>query len=331
MLKKLGYFILIFQLFVSSCGEQNSGFKIEESELPQLNVEVKRYGKALFELDTSQISKGLQQIKQEFKYFLDSDLNDSNNIKQIYDFVSDTALINIYKKSIEVYPDNEFLNKQLNGAFKYFNYYYPQKPLPKVYTYISGLQYENPIWIQDSIMVIALDIYLGADFEPYSGLGLPKYKTRCMRPKNLAVDVMKYIYKEEVLVRSRQVTLLDRMIAGGKLLYFLDRVLPETADSLKICYTQKQLEWAMVNEKNVWAFLIQNDLLFSGDFKSQTKLISDGPFTTGFSRQSPSRLGIWIGWQIVDDYMKNNPKTTFNDLFNITDSQLLLHESGYKP
>ena len=331
MLKRLGYFVLIIQFFISSCGEQTSVFRIEESDLPQLKVEVKRYGKALFELDTSQISKGLKQIKQEFNYFLDSDLNNPENVKQIYDFVSDTALIRIYKKSVEVYPNNEFLNINLTEAFKYFNYYFPEKPLPEVYTYISGLQYENPIWVQDSVMVVALDIYLGGNFKPYSGLGLPKYKTRYMRPENLVVDVMKYFYTEDVLVRSRQSTLLDRMIAGGKLLYFLDRVLPETADTLKICYTQKQLNWAIENEKNVWAFLIQNDLLFSGDFKSQTKLISDGPFTTGFSRQSPSRLGIWIGWHIVNDYMKNNPETTLNELVKTTDSQQLLHESGYKP
>ena len=331
MLRKLGYFVLIFQIFISSCGEQTSVFRIEESELPQLKVEVKRYGKALFELDTSQISKELKQIKQEFNYFLDSDLNDPNNIKQIYDFVSDTALIRIYKKAVEVYPNNEFLNKNLTQAFKYFNHYFPQKPLPEVYTYISGLQYESPIWVQDSVMVIALDIYLGSNFRPYSGLGLPKYKTRCMRPENLVVDVMKYFYHEDVSVRSRQSTLLDRMIAGGKLLYFLDRVLPETADTLKICYTNNQLNWAVENEKNVWAFLIQNDLLYSGDFKSQTKLISDAPFTTGFSRQSPSRLGVWIGWQIVGDFMKNNPEVTLNDLFEISDSQLLLHDSGYKP
>ena len=60
-------------------------------------------------------------------------------------------------------------------------------------------------------------------------------------------------------------------------------------------------------------------------------MVSHGSFTTGFSRQSPSRLGIWIGWHIVSDYMKNNPETKLNELFKITDSQQLLHDSGYKP
>ncbi len=328
--KTLIFFVVIVSL-LTSCGSEDSTFVIDESNLPDVEVNVKRYGKALFELDTSDISVGLQQIKPNFKYFLDSDLTDSNNIKQIYDFVSDTALINIYKKSVEVYPNNEFLNKQLTGAFKYFKYYFPEIKLPEVYTYISGLQYEMPVWQQDTILVIALDVYLGNDFEPYSGLGLPQYKIKCMRPENLVVDVMKNFYHQNLSMNFRQNTLLDRMVGAGKMLYFLDRVLPETGDSLKICYTQKQLNWAIENEKNVWAFLIQNELLYSTDYQSQTKLISDAPFTTGFSRQSPSRLGVWIGWQIVGDYMKNNPETSLQELFQISDSQQLLHKSAYKP
>lgn len=331
MLRKLTFIVLVFQILLSSCGNKPSDGVIDRSDLPDINIDVKRYGRALFELDTNDLSKGLKSIKPEFPYFLDANLDDENNIQQIRDFVTDTSLIRIYKKSIEVYPDNIFLNEEFSSAFRYFKYYFPDEELPEVYTYISGLQYENPIWIQDSVMVIALDVYLGNDFEPYTGLGLPKYKISCMRSENLVVDVMKYFYHQNLLSRTMQKTLLDRMIAGGKMLYFLDRVLPETADSIKICYTQRQLSWAIEHEKNVWAFMIENDLLYSTDYKSQTKLIKDGPFTTGLSRQSPARLGIWLGWQIVSDYMKNNPETSLQELFQINDSQQLLHKSAYKP
>lgn len=331
MLRRLAFVVLVFQILFSSCGYQASDAVIDRSDLPDINVEVKRYGRALFELDTDDLSQGLKSIKPEFPYFLDADLDDENNIQQIRDFVTDTSLIRIYKKSVEVYPNNNFLNEELSSAFSYFKYYFPDEKLPEVYTYISGLQFENPIWIQDSIMVIALDVYLGSDFKPYTGLGLPKYKISCMRSENLVVDVMKYFYHQNLLSRTMQKTLLDRMIAGGKMLYFLDRIIPETADSVKICYTQKQLNWAIEHEKSVWAFIIENDLLYSTDYQSQTKLINDGPFTTGLSRQSPARLGIWLGWQIVNDYMKNNPETNLQELFQLNDSQQLLHKSAYKP
>jgi hypothetical protein len=142
---------------------------------------------------------------------------------------------------------------------------------------------------------------------------------------------MKYMYDANLASRTVQKTLLDRMVGAGKLLYYLDRVMPTTADSIKMCYTNNQLNWAIENESNVWAFIIQNDLLYSTDYKSQSKLMLDAPFTTGFSRQSPSRLGAWLGLQIVSDYMQNNPKTSLQDLFLMSDSQELLHKSGYKP
>ena len=297
-----------------------------------MELNVKRYGAALFKLDTNNLRNGLIELKNtDFAYFLDADLNDDVNVNQIKDFISDTSLITIYNKSNEVYPNNDKLNADFTLAFRYFNYYFPNIKLPEVYTYISGLQYENPIWIQDSVMVIAIDVYLGSEFAPYSGLGLPRYKIMCMRPENMLLDVMKHLYDVNIASRRVQKTLLERMVGAGKLLYYLDRVMPETADSIKMCYTQDQLNWAVENESNVWAFIIQNDLLYSTDYKSQAKLMIDAPFTTGFSRQSPSRLGAWLGLQIVRDYMRNNPNTSLQDLFLITDSQELLHKSGYKP
>lgn len=331
MLKQLAFIVLVIQILLSSCESNTSGKKIDARNLPHINVDVKRYGEALFELDTSNLSQGLKAIKPKFNFFLDADLDDENNVGQIHDFITDTSLIRIYDKSKQVYPDNEFLNRELSSAFKYYKYYFPDEKLPEVYTYISGLQYESPVWVQDSVMIIALDIYLGNDFEPYFGLGLPQYKILCMRPENLVVDVIKYFYHQNLQARAMQKTLLDRMVAGGKLLYFLDRILPETADSIKICYTDEKLNWAINNEESVWAFMIENDLLFSTDYQSQTKLIKDGPFTTGLSRQSPARLGIWIGWQIVKDFMKNNSEVSLQELLLMTDSQELLHKSAYKP
>ena len=112
---------------------------------------------------------------------------------------------------------------------------------------------------------------------------------------------------------------------------YLDAVLPDTPDSLKICYTGKKLEWARQNEESVWAFLVGNKLLYTTDYKTQVKLIQDGPFTTGFSDQSPARLGIFIGWQIISSYVQQHPEVSLQQLIRMTDSQKILQESAYKP
>ena len=61
------------------------------------------------------------------------------------------------------------------------------------------------------------------------------------------------------------------------------------------------------------------------------KLTSDGPFTSIFPQESPSRAGVWIGWQIIRKYMVENPNMTIQDLMNEKDAQLILAKSKYKP
>ena len=331
MLRKI-VFVLLISIVLFSCEENTNKFIVDDSKLPEIQVNVKRYGKAIFEIDTSKMVEGLKSIKPDYPLFLDANLDDTSNVNQIKRFISDTALIRIYNKTDEVFPDNKYLNENLSSLFNYMKYHFPQISLPEyVYTYVSGLQFESPVFIQDSIMIIGLDLYLGGDFNPYYSLGLPKYKISCMRPEILDIDVAKQFYNQYLMRRTIQNTLLDRMISAGKLMYYLDMVLPYSADSLKICYTSDQLEWCDDNEENIWAFLIDNELLFSTDYKSQSKLMVDGPFTTGFSKRSPARIGVWLGWQIVRDYMENNPQTDIKELLNISDSQTLLHDSGYKP
>jgi len=328
--------IVVFALAVlilsGACTQgKKKPFAVAPSALPVADVKIHRYGEALFELDTSQLQAGLKSIRNEFGVFLGTDLDNAENIQQIYDFVSDTQLISIYQKTIAVYPDLADVEADLSSAFRHFLYFFPGTKLPQVYTYISDMYFEKPVLQTDEAIVIALDVYLGSDFPLYQQLGLPFYKVRCMEPVNLPVDVMKSLYYNEVTAKSQKRTLLDRMIESGKILLYLDAVLPTTPDSVKICYTAKKMEWARQNEENIWAFLVGNKLLYNTDYKTQTKLIQDGPFTTGFSNESPSRLGIYIGWQILNSYARRHPKVSLSQLLQIADSQKILQESGYKP
>jgi len=323
--------IFLLILFLTACNDAVYKFPQADIQYSVTKLKIHRYGKTLFELETNNFQNELKSIQDEFRLFLDADLNDSVNVMQLSGYVTDTQLVSIYRKSMEVYPDLIKVETLLSDAFSRYHHFFPNTALPDVYTYISDLYYEMPVWKNDSAMVIALDIYLGKDFPLYNKLGLPYYKVRCMTPENLPVDVMKTIYFEDVATNYKKRTLLDHMIESGKILTFLDAILPGVPDSVKICYSSKKLEWAIKNEKNIWGFLIGNDLLFSTDYQSQTRLIQDGPFTNGFSNDSPSRLGVFIGWQIVNQYMNRNPEVTLDQMLKMTDSQMILQKSAYKP
>jgi uncharacterized protein YjaZ len=59
--------------------------------------------------------------------------------------------------------------------------------------------------------------------------------------------------------------------------------------------------------------------------------LADGPYTMEFSKDSPPRLGEWIGLQIIRSYMQKNPEITLQMMMQETDAQKILTLSGYKP
>ncbi|MEZ5023093.1 MAG: hypothetical protein R2728_07510 [Chitinophagales bacterium] len=58
--------------------------------------------------------------------------------------------------------------------------------------------------------------------------------------------------------------------------------------------------------------------------------MEEGPTTMGLP-ESPSKIGIWLGWQIVNEYMGRNKGTSLDELLQMNDSQELLRKSKYKP
>ena len=319
-------------IFITSCNFHKKRFHdVDVSDIKIERIKIKRYEKALFEIDHNNFKSELKDISEEYKFFLGSDLDNPQNLIQIHNYVSDPKLIDLYKKTMQKYPNLNNLEEELTSVFKYFKYYFPEKPIPYFYSYISGLQYEYPVQRADTVFIISLDVYLGADFSPYKQIGLPKYKINQMESSYIANDCVKTIVKTEFITKNNSRTLLDEMIRSGKILYFQDALQPTTPDSIKIAYPQNKLDWCYENEGRLWAFLIKNNLLYSPDFKKTNKFMQDGPFTSGFSNASPSRLGSWIGWQILRSFMENNPEISLKEMLEINNSQNILLKSKYKP
>lgn len=323
---------LSFVLMMQSCGRRRThGPIVPKSKLPKVTVKIHRYGKALFSLDTLHFQEGLKKLQKEFIYFLDGDLNDTANVNQLYRYVTDTQTIKVFHHTMKVYPNLNSLEKKLSSAFSHFKYYFPNYKLPHVFSYISDLQYMNPILRRDSVLVIGLDDYLGPNYPPYEDLNIPDYHRRCMQKAFIPVDVMNSLYDHYFYPSIPPGDVLDKMIDAGKRLYFLDAMMPMTPDSVKIGYTANQMKWMEKHRKDVWAVLVKDNLLYSTNYMVMNKLTQPGPFSDGFSRNSPAAMGNWFGWQIIRKYMSRYPKTTLQQLFNMKDAQSILQKSEYKP
>jgi len=321
-------------VFFFACKNKNSQVVLPaepDREVAKDNLVIKRYEEALFALDKTRLKQGLASINPEFSIFLGNNWQDTMNILRVYNFLSDPNIRELFNLTEKKYPDVSSLEDRLGKALNIFRQSYPERPMPKVYTYVSGLDIENPVLYFDTAMVIGLDLFLGSGLPAYQKAGIPKYKSAQFTPDNLLPQCMLAVSDHIIRVDDKSNTLLDMMVQAGKAMYFLDVTLPDVPDENKIGYATAQLAWSLENESNVWAFIIENQLLFSSDPKGIAKLITDAPFTAGFDTQSPGRLGVYLGWQIVRKYMKEASTTTLRQLMEEIDAQKILRVSGFKP
>jgi len=294
-------------------------------------IGIKRYERALFALNKDKLRQGMATLYPEFAFFMGNNWADTMNVLRIYNFLNDPNVRELYEITEKKYPDVEFLEKGLNDAFKLYLEAYPGKKVPQVFTYVSGLDIENPVYYFDTAMAIGLDLFLGSDVQAYLKAGIPKYKINNFTVDHILPQCMLSVSDYVVRVDEQKNTLLDEMIIAGKALYFLDVTLPDVKDEFKIGYTSEQLAWSEKNQSNIWAFIIENQLLFSSDSQGITKLITDAPNTMGFDAKSPGRLGAYIGWLIVRTYIGQMGDIPLKECMENVDAQEILKVSGYKP
>ena len=252
---------------------------------------------------------------------------------RLHAFASDSGITILYNESQKLYKDFTPIDKEITNGFRYYKYYFPGKPVPRIITYVSGLTGTSDFQtVNDSALIgIALDMYLGRYAKFYDDVGYPKFKSRTFSKEFITADCMKGWLQSDYEADLSQTDLLSEMIYEGKIIYCLDLLMPETPDSIKLHYTGDQAEWCKKNEENIWAFFVEKKLLYETDQSNIMKYITDGPTTNGFPKESPGNIGEWLGWRIVKAYMANHPDISLPQLLSDKEYRKFFLESKYKP
>ena len=315
--------ILIPAFFLNSC---KNNFQVDVSDITINDVVINRYEKALFdeELDKDRI----EELQKEYPLFLGNTPLDSNQILQLQSYVSDSLLLNLYRKTEEVFPNLTKQESQLTNSFRHIKYYYPNFTIPQVYTYLSGVQ--DIAFYQDQVLMISIDHYLGKGYEIYQRFGTPKYKQFSMQKQFFVKDALMSIAKVYIQPLHSDAKLIEQMIYEGKLLYFIKSMQPEISDEVLMSQTEAHLNWLNKNETELWRYYIENELLYKTDYLAYNKFINDAPFTAVLGDDSAPRTGIWLGYQIISSYMKYS-ENNLQAMLNNKKAQYILQKSKYKP
>ncbi len=331
------YLIFLFAIAFISCKQDN------RPDVSHINLDIKidRFDKSLYADKSKNPSEVNMQMAKSYGLFYDDYIHrmigspEYSNDEVLKTLFKDQAYKDLTKDVDSVFPNLKLQEAGLTETFKYIKYYYPKAKIPKFISFVSGFAYQMPVG--DDYLGIGLDMFLGKDSKFYKAIvqSVPLYLSRRFTPEYIVPRVAETYAHEELFEEpDENHTLLSKMIFQGKILYFLDQVLPEsTSDSIKIGYSNEQLEWAKQFEGDIWAYFLENNYLYETDYQKIQVFLSEGPFTPGLgeNRNSAPKLGTWTGWQIVRKYMEENPNVTLQQLMADQDAQKILNQSKYKP
>ncbi|SFZ89187.1 gliding motility-associated lipoprotein GldB [Flaviramulus basaltis] len=311
-------FILLFVAI--SCKKENKA----ETEIAKINTDIKveRFDKLFSKVTANNLS----ELKTAYPFMFSEKYKDSFWLAKKNDTLQ-VQLFNEVDKTFNSFDDTE---NEIEALFNHLKYYFPEFNPPRVITTTNDVDYRSKVIVTDTIVVIALDTYLGSDHEFYGGI--QKYLKSNFKKEQLVVDIAEE-YAKKYIYQPQRKTLLDEMIYYGKQLYFKDVMIPFKTDAERIGYTQAELDWAMANESYVWRYFVERELLFSTDSKLPGRFINDAPFSKFYlediDADSPGRLGQYVGWQIIRAYMEQND-VTFKEML-IKNTEDIFNNTKFKP
>jgi hypothetical protein len=215
-----------------------------------------------------------------------------------------------------------------------------QPPSLRIIGMVGLFRYQTAL--TDSTIWLGLDMFMDQDYRYYPSVEhLYQYQRRKTHPDYLPVAVARTLAEDWVehhvppSHQNRQ-TLLDFILEEGHILACMRWMLPDAHDSLLLGYSSSQWDWIQQHQDEVWKDIISKDLLFSGDPAVIARYLNDGPFSSGYSPQSPPALGMFYGDAIVQKWIMNQPQSNTRrawDLLmkqNNSESARFLKNSGYR-
>ena len=335
--------VILLPFLLGSCG---GGEKIPDVSNIQVEIQSRRLDRDLAALDTNKLVEGLRTLKGKYPDFLDFYLDtlmgfgvkgnyaDTSQAIQLglRGFLTQKDYKGVFDTVAKHFPDTKKEEAALVKGFQFMKYYYPDYRVPKVVYLVTGLANWGAFTFGSGTVGIGLDMFLGANYPFYKSVDLPDYMGRHFSPAYMPVAVFSAIYQDRYPFVMESRNLLDMIIQKGKEQYFVSKMLPYAPDSVRLAYTQKQIDWCKHNEAEVYNFFIRENLFYSKDWQRILRYVNEGPNSTGMPPQSPGNIGSWLGLQIVRSYMQKHPEMTLPQLLSQHEEpQVFLEESKYKP
>ncbi len=336
----------IFILFLVSCKTDDAP---DVSNI-KVDLQVQRFEKDLFAVDTNQLQQGLEQVAKKYPIFFSDFTGNILGLPPLSESPEAYTALRSFISSFrpikdstdKIFTDFDETAEEVKKGLQYVKHYFPEYPLPrKLISFIGPMDayFEASLGsygdaITSDALVVGLQLHMGRNFSLYQsqqGQALyPAYISKRFTKETIPVNCMKNIIDDLYPDRSGSKTLVEQMVEKGKRLYILDKLMPHTEDSLLIGYTKNELQGCYKNEGLIWNYFLTNNLVFNNDPGMIKNYVGDAPSTPEFGEGAPGYIGLFVGWQIVKKYMEEHETTKLTDLMR-KDARQLFEESKYRP
>ena len=321
------YFTTIFVLLLFACSLNKDDIN---------TIDIFRFENQIFQTNGSNIVADRLEWEGEigsfaFSYynFLFNSNNDTVINNQILSFINNDDMREVYDTINLRFSSISNLKNDLGNSLYNFKNLFSEYPTPNIITMFSGFNYG--VIVEDSLIAIGLDFYLGKNSSFYQRLGDPEYLRFQKQARFITPNILEAWYDSFFSFTNKRTNFLSELIYKGKIMYLISNTLENFYLQDQLRFSKTDLEWCEKNEKSIWAFLINNDVLFSSREKEYRSYLNHAPFSKGMTQESPSRIAYYIGYKIVEKYMKNNNEVSIKELMFEEDFMKILTKSKYKP
>lgn len=324
-------------IILSSCGTDK--LDVDASDI-KIDVKYEDMRSKLFKSKGNKLLNTHKRYQNEmpdiYNYFLGACMEfpqsytDSVFLSGMEAFQKDNHMKSFEKEIDKKFNDLKSIEATLNDGFKHLKYHVPNIKLPKCVVFMNTL-FRSSVWCTDNEVGIGLGNYLGEKSKTVSQLNpqvFYQWIKKAMNKDFLERDVAENWIRTHVIEENQEGNLIERIVQEGKIMYFTKAAFPEMEDHLILRYEKKQWEWAEKNEYAFWKYLVDNKMLFKAEEITIMNLLNPGPKTPGLPIEgSPDRLGQYLGYKIVLDYMENTD-TTVKKLIDIPYQEII---NEYEP
>ena len=234
-------------------------------------------------------------------------VSDTAFVNSINQFRKDPTIGKIEMRIQSKFSNLSFQKNKIISGLKHLKFHFPKGKIPNNIVFMNSLFQSNAFCTENEIG-IGLERYLGKESDVIKKLpSEPFYEwiKESMSSEYLERDALcswiitHYATEEEG-------NLAEKIVQWGKIIYLTEAALPNDDKNIIIRYSSKDYQWALNNEFSIWKFLVDQKYLFKINELIASNFLKEAPFTTGLPSESPDRLGQFIGWRMVQNYMKKN-------------------------